>query len=190
MLKISELTVILALLALAVFVSGCYTIVGYPPEAMEGVMVEESTEEPVYMDYGYYRSYPYSYYRDYYDPYYGLLSPYYYHDYYYDDYWGYSRLYYGNHYYGYSGYDGYRAPEKKPEVKYRSSSRIQRYTEPGSERKVRAQRYEEKEQSSREIRSKSRAENVIRRAVRKSRSSTSTSKRRSVKREDQDEKER
>ena len=184
--KIQEFIVMLTLLGVAMLMSGCYTIVGYPQAMEEGiaesVIEEELVGERIYGHYGSYR--PYSCYRDYYDPYYGLLSPRSYYGYY-DDYWYYPRRYYGDYYYQYN--DNYYAPQRKPETKSRTS--VRRNSRPESNKKL-TEWGEEKEQSNREIRSRSKADNTVQRSVRKSRSSAANSKKRSVKRENQDEEEK
>jgi hypothetical protein len=187
--RIREFIVILILLGVVVFTSGCYTIVGYPQAVEEGIAEQIAEEEPaselIYRHYGSYR--PYSYYWNYYDSYYGLLSPRSYYGYY-DDYWYYPRRYYNDYYY-YWDYDGPYAPQKKPETRNRGASGLRRYSRSEVNRGARIEEGEEQRQSNREIQSSPRADNAIQRSARKSRSSATSSKKRSVKRENQDEEE-
>ena len=54
--KIQEFIVMLALLGVAMLMSGCYTIVGYSPAAEQGIAEEELAGEQVYKHYGYYQT--------------------------------------------------------------------------------------------------------------------------------------
>ena len=105
-----RLIIVFIILFLAVLLlSGCYTLIGYPPDAQESMGKNHS--EKAYRDYEYYEN-PYLGYGEYY--------PYDFYPYYYDSYsyWYRPWLYDGGYYW--DGDYQYYAPEKKPEVKKRS----------------------------------------------------------------------
>jgi hypothetical protein len=172
-------TAVLTLLVIVAFVSGCYTIVGYPPE-MEGSIAEGEPAESRYYDYyDYYNDSPYSYYRDYsYPYYYGFWSPYY---------RDYSWWYYDDYYYRYRDYDHRYVPEEKPEIRRRGTTEPKRFTSP--ERKRGSTLKEDKEESrkGRELPDQKVKSDVQRSVERKQRDSTSSSGRRSTRRSTRDE---
>lgn len=168
--------VILALIFISAFISGCYTLVGYPPEMERGATEVEPAESQVYRYRGYYDTYPYSYYQDYYDPYYNYWYPrYYYRDYYpwryYDDYY-------------YRDYGGRYVPGKKPETRRRGVE-PQRSPRP-EQRGESSLKEDEDRESDREVRDTRRGD--TQRSVRqKNRDSSSDSSKRAPRRTSQDE---
>ena len=108
---------------MAILISGCYTVIGPPLPAKEGIAKDETAEGQThryYVEPEYERSHPY--YGGYYgiDPYYGFWYP---GSYYYGNrYWGYNDYYYPRYYYddyyygGYYNY-GYSIPEERPETR-------------------------------------------------------------------------
>ena len=170
MLKIQKLVAVSVLLIMAALISGCYTIVGYPPELEESIIEEEAAKGQIYRNHEYYYDRPYSYYyRDYYDPYYGFGYPYsYYRDYpwWYDDYY-------------YWDYDGHYVPQKKPDTKKRGTSELRRTPSPERGRGSKLKEDEEKKQ----IQRGQETENKTQR----SKDSTPSSRKRSTRREYQDE---
>ena len=176
---IHRMMAILSLLIVVAFASGCYTIVGYAPEAEKAIVEEEAAGSQIYRDYDYlYYNRPYSYYQDYYDPYYGLWYPHSYYDYWYRPWWRYYDDYY------YRDYDEYYVPQNKPETKRRGALERSRSYRPESKRESMVEEDEEKSPLNREVRDKRRVED---KPVRKLRDSLSESKRRSTKRGSQDE---
>ncbi len=104
-----SIIVLTALFLVVLSLSGCYTIVGYPPDARESMGKRHG--EKAYRDYEYYES-PYLEYGEYY------LYDFY--PYYYDSYsYRYRPWLYDGGYYWDDDYQSY-APEKKPEVRKRS----------------------------------------------------------------------
>jgi hypothetical protein len=110
---------VIALLIMALFLSGCYTIVGYPEE---GMVAEERSDTRYYRYDDYDGGYS-SYYYDYYDPYYNLWYPYSPYSYYY---WYRHPWWYYDDYYYYNDYDDKYIPERKPDAKRRGSSDVRR----------------------------------------------------------------
>ena len=114
--KINKALFILILLIMAVMLSGCYTLVGPPPDAKEILPKKYSQREDIERDHDYYydSSYDLGSWEEY-DLYYSdSWYPYYYGRYWYQP-WGYDgRDYWYN--------DGYYVPEKKPETKNRGAS--------------------------------------------------------------------
>jgi hypothetical protein len=107
----ARLILIIILLFIGIFfLSGCYTIVGYPADVREGITEKHDGESYKY-DYEYYES---PYYLDY--GYYYLPYPYYYDRY---SYW-YRPWYYDGGYYWDDDYHYNYTPEKKPEIRKRS----------------------------------------------------------------------
>jgi len=115
-LKLRGLIAVLVILIISVLISGCYTIVGYPPEAEEGVIEEDIVQGRTYRHYGYYYDYPYYYWDDF-DLYYPYRWDPYYYDYWYGPWW------YDDYYHW--DYD-YYVPEKKPETRKREASDLHR----------------------------------------------------------------
>jgi len=105
-----------AIFLMALLLSGCYTLIGYPPDAKESM--EKKHGERSYRDYEYYES-PYIYDGEYYFydffPYYGTYyywyRPWWDHWYYWDD---------GYYYY---------TPEKKPESHKRGTDNLRNSTD-------------------------------------------------------------
>jgi hypothetical protein len=114
--KINRFTFISVLLIISVMLSGCYTLVGYMPNAEEVSPQRDTTREYIHRDYDYYDN-PYDWdYGDGYSTYYPYeWSPSYnlYHPWWYDD--GY-----------YRNDDSYYVPNKKPENKKREASEFRR----------------------------------------------------------------
>jgi hypothetical protein len=170
-LRIQRFIAMLVFLIIAVLTSGCYTIVGYPPEVEKGIIEEDAAPGQVYREYEYYYDRPYPYYWGY-NSYYDVWYPYYH----YRDYpwwWDYNDQY---------------VPEKKPETKRRGSSELQRAPQPERKRDRRLEEDEEIEQSSREIRSERGTEDRVQKPLRKSRraSTTGSEKRSNRKSEDEE----
>ena len=101
--------VFIVFLLVVLLLSGCYTLIGYPPDTKESMGGRHS--ERAYRDYDYYES---PYYLDY--GYYYLPYPYFYDRY---SYW-YRPWLYDDGYYWDDDYHYSYTPEKKPEVKSRS----------------------------------------------------------------------
>jgi hypothetical protein len=171
------LIVVPVLIFASIVLSGCYTLVGYPPEVERGAVEVEPDEGQVYRYRGYYDTYsPYSYYWDYYDPYYDYWYP----GYYYRDY--YPWRYYGNYYYW--DYGGRYVPEKRPEARRRG---VEPQRSPRPERRGESSLEEdEAEKSNREVRD-TRRDNTQRSVRQKSRDSSSDSSRRAPRRTSEDE---
>lgn len=178
--RICRFAVILALLTIAALASGCYTIIGHPSPAEEGVVEEEIVEDQVYYEAEYGRPYPY--YLDYYDLWYPR-SHYYWSRpwWYYDD--------YPVRYYDYDyDYDDHYVPEKKPETRRRGATDFWRSLRSGSGDEAGPERDRETDQSNREVLNRRRSENELRRAPVQRR--RTTTEKRSTKRKSQDEEEK
>lgn len=172
-----SIMIVLVLLAMAAFIPGCYTIVGYPPEMMEST--PEGDEALKDQSYGYSEYYQYdyprsSYYGGYYDPYYGFIYPY--NNYY----WDYPYQYRDDYYRYYWDYDYEYVPNKKPESRFRGSTELRPKTEEKREGNL-----EKKDKPNREVRSTQGTGRAVQSSVKKHGESSSSS--RSPKREAQDE---
>jgi hypothetical protein len=138
--------IFIIILCISLFVSGCYTMFGYPPELEERYVGDEGLVDSVYGYREYYPDYSSLDYSYYYDPYYGFIFPY--SDYYYGDSSWWWRDYDNYNYRNYDQY--YYAPKHKPETKYRLD---QTRSAPSTKRESRSKDDEEKENPKREIRS-------------------------------------
>ncbi|MGB9595324.1 MAG: hypothetical protein ACPL7B_03500 [Candidatus Poribacteria bacterium] len=102
---------LVSIIAIALLLSGCYTLIGYPPDARESIEKKYGEKTHRY-DYEYYES-PYVYYEEYYFydafPYYYWYRPWWYRWYYWDD-------------------DYYYTPERKPESQKRGTDNIRSST--------------------------------------------------------------
>jgi len=129
MLKSRILIFMMALLLISVMLSGCYTIIGYPPSANELTVKKDTGHKGIYREY-YYNDSPYyfgdlddySYYL------YGWSPFYYFNDYWYHPYGGYDDWYYRDYNYDYYNDNdhSYYVPEKKPDVRKRDATEIRR----------------------------------------------------------------
>lgn len=187
MLRIYRLTAILAFLFMAVLVSGCYTVVGYPSPVEEGIAEEETAEERTYEYYESEYGRPYPYYDSYYGlgSYYGLWYP---SSYYYRGrpWWNYG-YYYPRYYYDDYYYRGYYAPEKRPDTKRRGASELRRAPRPQDRIGPRLERDEESRQSERRTPGRRKVEGSTRRAPEKRRDTSSEKKRSSRRKVDDEE---
>lgn len=119
MLKLHRLIFILALFLIPLFLSSCYTIIGYPPNVEDATVKKDTEHKGIYREYYYYDS-----------PYFwgGLddYSYYLYHGYpsYYNDYyWNRPWWLYNDGYY-WDDNNNYYAPEKKPEIRKRDATEL------------------------------------------------------------------
>jgi len=181
MLRIYQILLVLALLALSVLMVGCYTMVGYPAGAEEGVVEERTVTIPEreygYSDYYYEEPYSSYLYSDYsYVPYYyRFLYPFY-------SSWNYSGWYYDDYYYHRDrGYNNYYAPQSKPASKKRGSVNLRRKLAPERRIKSGLGRYEKKEEQNRLVGPRRRS-GGNQNAIRKRRASSASPERRSVER--------
>ncbi|HGJ64953.1 TPA: hypothetical protein ENS27_06125 [bacterium] len=110
-LKINKFILIPLFLILVIMLSGCYTLIGYPPEANEMLEKRDADQKRVYQDYDYYDGLYDIRYIDVYDLYY-FSNPFYYGRYWYNPWW-YNDWYYWRN-------DGYY--KDLPEIKKRDSS--------------------------------------------------------------------
>jgi len=181
--KINMQIAILSSLIIAVLLSGCYTIVGYPPEMEAGITEEVETEGQRYTYYEGYYERPYTYFWDYYDPYYGLRYPSYYdRDYYYSDPWR-----YGNRYRYYNDY--YAPLQQKPESRKRESSQLRRTPRPESKRGSVIEKDEEQKKLDNETRIERKIQNRNQQPTRLRRAPSSGSERDSSKQKDDEDEE-
>lgn len=177
--KIYRLAVILAFLIVAIFMSGCYTIVGHPGAIEEGIISEEVVEHKLYYESQYDRPQPY---------YWGVYAPDPYYSYWYPNsyyYWNSPQRYYYNNSPWY--YDALSVPEKKPEVKKRGATELWRSLRYDDQIKSNMKRYEEEDQPLRQLPRRQKSEAKVQRTPVRRRDSSSSSKKRAPKRKDQEE---
>ena len=130
--KINRFTFISALLIISVMLSGCYTLVGYMPNAEE-----VSPKRDTSRDYDYYDN-PYDW--DYWDDY----GAYYLYDWSPSNYW-YNPWWYDDGYY--MNDDSYYVPNKKPENKKRDASEFRRSPQSDKEKSTDEQKKNDADQS-------------------------------------------
>jgi len=143
MLKSRVFIYILALLLISLTLSGCYTVIGYPPNANDLTVKKDTGHRGIYREYYNYDS-PYYYYDDLDNYSYDLYDwyPFYYfdsnHKYHHD--WSYDNLYYGDDNSNY-------VPEKKPEVRKRDATELRRSPAREEQKKEGTTQSKEKQES-------------------------------------------
>ncbi len=183
MLRIYRLIVISTLLLIAILISGCYTVIGPPLPAEEGIAKDETAEGQThryYVEPEYERPYPY--YGGYYnlDPYYGFWYP---GSYYYGNrYWGYNDYYYPRYYYDDYYYDGYYnhdyyVPKNRPEIKRRGASELRRPPRTEDRRGIEMERKEEDKPPERRIPERRRVEKRTQKSPERRRDNSSEKRR-------------
>ena len=194
MIKIFRIMEISTLLLMVLLVSGCYTIIGHPSPAEEGMVEGKTEKEQIYRYYGDEYKDLSPYYGSYHDlePYYGFWYPgsYYYGGYYggyysrysrwYDDYYSYPRYYYDRDYYYH--------PEGRPAAKKRGSGEtIERVPRTENKPGPRIENLEESSRSEKRASSRQKTEREIQRTPKKRRDTSSEINRSSKRKAEDDE---